>query len=550
MKNSVDDYLMDMLAKESINDFLFVFDTNIFYDLYNISEETTDKFFLILERLNVWMPYQVMKEFSTGYRNKRLGISKISTIERKIKKFIGLLSNIKDMDLDIPDNKLACVNLNFNEFNKIHNDFIDSKISEELKRTLENAIPDTIEDPIHNKILDLFDNRVGRRFSVTELKELDSEFRYRVDNNIPPGILDESKDSNDKGDLIIWKQIIEYSKNNENSVIFVTNERKKDWWENFDELVPNFELINEFYDETGNEIFFISFDVFFDSISKNVNIELSNEAKQEITFLENDYNENFFIDSIFNVLNEHNKIAEFLSKNKYQKNTSKLINKQNEILNAFLNNGSLDVILKMSKQQKIIISSFFNIDVSKIINLTLKQLSTLNNVDSLKNLSEIARVQNEVENLEFNKSHSISFSEIINQQNEALKMLNNVDSLKNLSEIARVQNEVKNLEFNKSHSISFSEIMNQQNEALKMLNNVDSLKNLSEIARAQNEVKNLEFNKSHSISFSEIINQQRKMFDFNKIHYSDYSKLSIEYKNFINSITPSMRELIRWRRFR
>lgn len=56
------------------------------------------------------------------------------------------------------------------------------------------------------------------------------------------------------GDLIIWKEILRYSKENNAPVLFVCNDLKNDWYHfegNKPTNIPRHELIKEFHDETG-----------------------------------------------------------------------------------------------------------------------------------------------------------------------------------------------------------------------------------------------------------------------------------------------------------
>src|SRR6202007_3275520 len=66
------------------------------------------------------------------------------------------------------------------------------------------------------------------------------------------------------GDLIIWKELINYSKKEKKPLIFVTDDRKEDWWtiEAGKTIRPREELIKEFYDLTGIRILIYNADHF------------------------------------------------------------------------------------------------------------------------------------------------------------------------------------------------------------------------------------------------------------------------------------------------
>ncbi len=78
----------------------------------------------------------------------------------------------------------------------------------------------------------MFDDSVGDGFSEEELPNLKEEGEERKKNKIPPGYLDDDKDGDRPyGDFFLWRQILLHSKNKSMPVIFVTSERKEDWWE-------------------------------------------------------------------------------------------------------------------------------------------------------------------------------------------------------------------------------------------------------------------------------------------------------------------------------
>lgn len=86
----------------------------------------------------------------------------------------------------------------------------------------------------------------------------EGELRYR--NLIPPGYEDAPPFTQKKqglqryGDLIVWKEILQYAQENQVPILFVCNDLKNDWY-HFEGKkptnTPRHELIKEFQDETG-----------------------------------------------------------------------------------------------------------------------------------------------------------------------------------------------------------------------------------------------------------------------------------------------------------
>jgi hypothetical protein len=107
-------------------------------------------------------------------------------------------------------------------FEKAFSGQMEQKISEILE--LEK------HDTVYENILHYF--KVGRDYSHDEIMKITIEGKHRYEFKIPPGY----EDLKDKigtqifGDLIIWKQILEYSKENRKNIVFVCNDLKEDWW--------------------------------------------------------------------------------------------------------------------------------------------------------------------------------------------------------------------------------------------------------------------------------------------------------------------------------
>lgn len=125
-------------------------------------------------------------------------------------------------------------------------------------------------------VQELSDNKqVLDPFSQTELFRLCDEGKDRYKNNIPPGYKDNDKDGIRKyADLIIWKEILRFSKSKNRDVIFVTDDVKNDWWEKDQNGSKVFSttLIDEFKKKTKQGVFPFDSRVFFDDISRDYSI--------------------------------------------------------------------------------------------------------------------------------------------------------------------------------------------------------------------------------------------------------------------------------------
>lgn len=152
---------------------------------------------------------------------------------------------------------------------------------------------------ILNSVLDLYEGKVGNSFSQEDLKILIQEGKDRYEKRIPPGYKDKDKESQQVnkdrygdtaayGDLIIWKQLLEKSKNDLKPIIFVTNDVKEDWWrqESGKTLGPRIELLKEFEEKTGQKFYLYTRDNFLKKIKDYLGIDVKEETLEELKILD------------------------------------------------------------------------------------------------------------------------------------------------------------------------------------------------------------------------------------------------------------------------
>lgn len=150
------------------------------------------------------------------------------------------------------------------------------------------------EDEILDKILTIFDGRVGSQIDDKELNAIKEEGEERYKQSIPPGFKDDKKkknsedDNNAYGDLIIWKQIIKYAKENGVGIVYVTHDQKEDWWNitKGKTIGPRIELRKEFITETNQEFHMYSMDGFINTYNKMNENQIDKSAIDEVIGLE------------------------------------------------------------------------------------------------------------------------------------------------------------------------------------------------------------------------------------------------------------------------
>lgn len=181
---------------------VFVFDTNVLLNLYRYSAKTRNSLLGAFESFEgrIWIPYQVAFE----YMRKRCEVI-YETVQR--------YDQFKKEAENFTAKATETLRLTSN----------DEEVSE-LKRYLYKWLESNKErnllvmnpevDEILEKILEIFDGRVGELISEDEFESIKKESEKRYERAIPPGYKDgvkkkgEDDDNNAYGDLIIWKQII------------------------------------------------------------------------------------------------------------------------------------------------------------------------------------------------------------------------------------------------------------------------------------------------------------------------------------------------------
>jgi hypothetical protein len=134
-------------------------------------------------------------------------------------------------------------------------------------------------------ILKCFEGKVGSCPSDEELRRLRTVAKERYDKDIPPGYKDvKAKDMpGAAGDYIGWHQIIEIGKSENANIIFVTGDRKEDWWTTLHgrNLGPRAELIEEFGRLSQRTIYLYDFEGFLRAMKEFHIADVSQDAIEE-----------------------------------------------------------------------------------------------------------------------------------------------------------------------------------------------------------------------------------------------------------------------------
>ncbi|WP_400263114.1 PIN-like domain-containing protein [Sphingobacterium sp. SG20118] len=256
------------------NDSVIVFDTSALIDFYYYPEDTRKEIYnkiLKILKDRLWIPHHVQFEYLKNRKNviRKPVEEKYGPLKKeKIKNLIGAKDLIMQISEQIHKDTKKSEKHPFLPQNKI-NEFlhfteeIDDKVKQFEKDLLmeidkqETQIKSLL---VNDTILSTFESflKVGEEFNFSKIMEIVSEGKLRYEFKIPPGYLDAKDKVGTQifGDLIVWKQILEFSKSENKNIIFVCNDLKLDWcYTDSRKRIesPRPELIKEFYDYTSKE---------------------------------------------------------------------------------------------------------------------------------------------------------------------------------------------------------------------------------------------------------------------------------------------------------
>jgi hypothetical protein len=274
--------------QEIFSNAIFVLDTNSLLAPFVAGKEDIEKIRMTYEKLvreeRLYVPRHVIREF---LKNRT---SRISDLFTNIDNYLSQIPSLKEFEYPILGEIDAYKKL------KESRETIKNNIKEyksyltELKEGIKNW---NWSDPVSSVYSNVFSESIIIDVNKNE-EELEKEYYYRIENNIPPGTRDKNKEENAIGDFIIWNCITELGKLKSRDIIFVTNDEKNDWLVigNKQSVSTRFELVDEFFRITkGNEFQCMTFSTFLELQGVNTFAKFehtsNNKGNNESIFLSN-----------------------------------------------------------------------------------------------------------------------------------------------------------------------------------------------------------------------------------------------------------------------
>lgn len=262
---------------------IFVFDTSALCDMYRMSTRAKETMVEVLNfyKDRIWIPSHVFYE----YKKNRINVIKEPIGKRyvnpkffnnnlihEINQFLKSLEEKPDYHPYIDEKELKLLK---KEVDRLSDQL--NKIKSSIKIEFEKRKTEILSQEENDDILETVSKlKLGSSFSYDEKIDIMREGAWRYSQSLPPGYKDnETKEGIQKyGDLIIWKEIIRFAKGNNKSIIFVTNDKKVDWYEVYDKnkepVCPRHELLLEFIETTRQDIWLFTLKQFVEGIEEQL----------------------------------------------------------------------------------------------------------------------------------------------------------------------------------------------------------------------------------------------------------------------------------------
>ncbi|MHB1153518.1 MAG: PIN-like domain-containing protein [Eubacteriales bacterium] len=286
--------------------YIVICDTNVYLHIYRYSPEFSDFALRCMQAIRpmIVLPSTVKYEFLKHYRPyfsdmekrvRRVVDDTKSQINNAARKVLKICDNLQALQYpDITDLKDG-LSKKFDELLELSESFFED-------RTLLNFIanPWAGKNLVYELIEQIINNyQIMADVTQEEIYQIceEGEKRYKTDPQTPPGFKDaKSKDGIRKySDLIMWKEILRYSKTYNANVIFVTDDTKSDWWvDDNGQKVFHPYLHAEFERETGKKIISLPSINLFADASISYGIPQSDAVEIALRITDADYFERVY----------------------------------------------------------------------------------------------------------------------------------------------------------------------------------------------------------------------------------------------------------------
>jgi hypothetical protein len=257
----------------------FALDANVLLNMHRYSDTARSELFGVLDALadRLWVPHHAADEYLNRLPNVQHEMAQTykaiedalptarAALERKLSGFRYHPTIQKDRILGVFDDALEEIRAYLAECRASH--------------------PDDLDDVVLDRLVGLLDGKVGDAFEPNELEEIHKEATRRYKRKQPPGYVDSRKEEPAAfGDYVIWHQLLNEANRRNEPTIFVTDDKKEDWWRQShgETLGPRPELIEEMASVAGVAYYMYTCERFVKEAQRYTSVKVSEETLGEI----------------------------------------------------------------------------------------------------------------------------------------------------------------------------------------------------------------------------------------------------------------------------
>ncbi len=288
---------------------IVVCDTNVYLHIYSYSPNYSEYAISCLDVIKDYlrMPSMIALEYTKHYQYcfKQMGNRIIDAKNN----YIRQITKAQDSTLS--------VNMNLKKLGFVEIEDLNESLNQQYA-TMMNTVIEFFEnrggalDLLANgwgevdRVYEIYEymvnnNQILSAFSQLDLYRICEEGARRYKKQLPPGYKDDNGKKNGfnkYGDLIWWKEVIQYAKRNKCDVYLVTDDVKEDWWGNDNKLRS--ELVTEFK-KTGQTIYAFTANTFYEAIGTEYNISVPDMVQCALNLTDADYCERIS-DNVFDTI--------------------------------------------------------------------------------------------------------------------------------------------------------------------------------------------------------------------------------------------------------
>lgn len=238
--------------KEFIKEANIVFGASVLLDLFRISHSRLflDLIDTKISKERLWLPYDTV----WLYHNRL-----VSVIEEQIEDGNNASKHLNAFKESI-NNKYGHPYITQDLMTKFDKFISEAEAALESDRKF--LLSCLLNNDIKNKISKLFHNRIGTEYDATRMMQVFDESKKRNEEQIPP-CMTFSSSTNPRikhNRYVVWKQIQQYAKSENKPILIVLNRITPNWFFIYKDKVvtPHQALINEFKQETGQNVYILS----------------------------------------------------------------------------------------------------------------------------------------------------------------------------------------------------------------------------------------------------------------------------------------------------